>query len=551
MAPKKQLYFILIFFILIIGILAIKGHTIFSTATNIDGCQFVEPLYDNIICERSGSTTTSNFKFEKLIGYYYGDENVIKNNNYKDYIFGVKENTPEATTIVYCDVDGKSRFHYQLSGDNNCDIGNKENYLCKADITRNKNTVLPNIKAGEIIRIYGCEDIYGGHGGELKFSYTPYRLVLQKQTGERTIQDSLTCDLVKSSLYKSSIFDAICISGDFNKICGTNIYMTANNKDISKSYVLGWGDWINYYSGVRPAIDDPELNARVVRYNNELVYCEAISGGKANLEKIITFKTISGNCYKAPDRSESGIIKTVQCCPGARMANAVCGDDFIWATQTMPPENGNKCQSGYEYSSNSKKCEKTTSCTLTSQCYGGGNFVTDYGATTPTKSKYNCVNGKCVIVKKEIVECTTNSDCRDGVCDVNTNKCVSGRGVVSAVCGDGICTAGLENIINCPSDCAKDKENIISNLLFFILFAAFGGFLFYAIARDVIWAVIGLIVGLAVALIVQWVLVNWVVLLLGSTLVGLAGGVVLYFFGGVIIIIIGIIVQIIGLMRNK
>jgi hypothetical protein len=74
-------------------------------------------------------------------------------------------------------------------------------------------------------------------------------------------------------------------------------------------------------------------------------------------------------------------------------------------------------------------------------------------------SSFDCSNNNNIDYNKNIVPCSTQAECPDGLCDMSSKdpsnwKCKSGQ-APDSYCGDTVCDSLTENYANCPRDCKQ------------------------------------------------------------------------------------------------
>jgi hypothetical protein len=162
---------------------------------------------------------------------------------------------------------------------------------------------------------------------------------------------------------------------------------------------LGFGEVVNYFDFWDETPTEYNL---VVHPSYGRVYCSGSS-----IYGLGTMALSNGNCYAYP----ASKLGTVQCCPGEEISGLLCGNDFKW----IEKDYGSKCTSDL-------------------QCYGQGNWITDY--TDPgrkTLVRETCNNGKCEKTTKRVA-CSSNEACPSSqVCIIDqidgTSRCADQAGV--------------------------------------------------------------------------------------------------------------------------
>ncbi len=427
--------------LLILAMAVVLGHfilfeypsSVFPVGHELGECDFIQPSMGRFECEPlSHDETYSQIYFE-------GD----RKDTSLSVSCGDNENSPSCGGIYINCQKGVLDFtfvEFQADGVGPCPIGGGN--WCRNAITVDTYIqIVSKRQLGSRFRVRGCFDDYlvtrQWHPGTLREYSLPYGLNVY-DSGGKYRYNAKSCSVRDIGDYKN-----VCTSTGSN--CTETIFNTANGKDISNTYVLGFDDWVNYLSSwVYAPVD---VNNKIVTYKGETGYCQPAGGGKVAIYSIGKFDTIGG-CYAYPEK----ISGYEDCCPGMESANAICENDFRWHTKIVGECDLNRpCPSGYNCQEN--KCVRIVECSSVMQCTGQGAWVTDYSEEQPTRVKYGCVDGNCNVVDIERVDCVPpKQGCSSGMlCDPYTFKCV--QPTPNVVCGDGVCSTGAEDSTTCPKDC--------------------------------------------------------------------------------------------------
>jgi len=395
--------------------------------------------------------------------------------------FGDNENGKIANTVsVTCD-SPCNYVVYQVDPHFNpnapCKIGSDD--WCQYEVVPGEFRPLGfNAQPGEELKAY-CQKRYFGLigtekcGGKVKWTYDAYGLVATEPTWGKETVSSTSCDLSAADQSK----------------------LPAETKGKTR---LGWDEWVNYL--VAWVSGPYELNIK--KWGGKDVFCM----GTGNIYEIGTFYARDGSCYAYPGK----LIAFEDCCPGQKSANMVCGDDFKWHIQEIGTcTKDSDCPSGYKCYSGT--CVKVVQCYSDMECPGSGQWVTDYSdPSRKTLVRYACQNNACVLVGKQVGECTPpDVGCPSGqVCivDKETGKahCEPQHGP-SEYCGDGVCQP-WESVASCPEDCKFPVPTGNLTWLWIPFFAVLGFLLGYRKKRDVIDGLTALLLGALIGFVIYYLL---------------------------------------------
>jgi len=167
----------------------------------------------------------------------------------------------------------------------------------------------------------------------------------------------------------------------------------------AKDYRLKPYEVFNYISSY-VAVPAPAL----VEYKGELAYCRYDAG----VARIFPIKKVqdAATTYCLVDTDWNSVIGTEECCPGDKLPNKFCNNNFKWEEIEVDEETG----------------ETNIECDIWNPC--SGSEWSRVVGESKLIARYTCVNNKCVREIKE-VECTVDRDCGTNErCSTLTWTCV-------------------------------------------------------------------------------------------------------------------------------
>ncbi|PKM92325.1 MAG: hypothetical protein CVU81_01105, partial [Euryarchaeota archaeon HGW-Euryarchaeota-1] len=197
-------------------------------------------------------------------------------------------------------------------------------------------TFVKELYYGEQFVIGGIDEFWiipffniGWVKGKVKVLNVPYGLLAKSSEGVSKWMSPTTCSLYDALETKNTL--SFCLTGDCMSLKKTG----GNNEDITSTYRLSFGDWVNYIDSYYYKPLDPGLigSGIIENYKGQgLAKCEIGIGTSVNIRSISKIKTTKG-CYLTPDKIINP-IGSEDCCPGQETANARCNDNFKWVTTT-------------------------------------------------------------------------------------------------------------------------------------------------------------------------------------------------------------------------